>query len=145
MERVQSNTQLGRMLDWLREQDATDLHGQADRPYSIRVHGKLSWIPAEVFPAPSDSGLQQMLRESFSAESCHRIEREREVDLSFYHGTQRFRANFSKQKGQQSFSFRTVPQQRMRLADLQLPESLTEIIKEPRGLVLFRSCFDPGD
>jgi twitching motility protein PilT len=58
------------------------------------------------------------------------------VDLSFYHGALRYRANFSKQMGRQSFSFRSVPQQRLKLKDLELPESLLTLVDEPRGLIL---------
>jgi twitching motility protein PilT len=136
MEHIQSGSTLARILDWCRDQEATDLHAQADKPYSIRVHGRLSWVPVELFPPPTNEEIYGHLRENFSPSGCARIEGRFEVDLSFYYGNQRYRANFSKQKGQQSFSFRTVPQQRLKLADLQLPDSLAEIIKEPRGLVL---------
>jgi twitching motility protein PilT len=93
-------------------------------------------VPVEDFPAPSHQEICSALQENFSESACASIEREHEVNLSFYCGAQRYRANFSKQKGQQSFSFRAVPQHRMKLKDLQLPTSLTNIIKEPRGLVL---------
>lgn len=137
MEIIQSNTVLSRILDWCRQQDATDLHAQAGLPYAIRVHGKLSWVPTELFPPPTDQDIYAMLRENFSPEVFERIKTQREVDLSFYFGTtNRYRANFSKQKGQQSFSFRVVPQQRLKLKDLQLPSSLTDITRELHGLVL---------
>src|SRR2546426_172432 len=136
MEHVRGGTLLARILDWCRGQEATDLHCQADKPYSIRVHGKLSWVPVELYAPPSNPEIYGHLRENFSEAACARIENQSEVDLSFYYENHRYRANFSKQKGQQSFSFRTVPQQRLKLKDLQLPESLTDIIKEPRGLVL---------
>lgn len=136
MEQLQPSTTLARLLDWCREQEATDLHAQADKPYSIRVHGRLSWVPVELFPPPGDQEVWEYLREGFSSAACVRIESQHEVDLSFYHGSRRYRANFSKQKGRQSFSFRTVPQQRLKLHDLQLPDSLADIIQEPRGLVL---------
>lgn len=136
MERIQPNTALSRILEWCRDKDASDLHGQADRPYSIRAQGKLSWVPVELFPPPTEDEIFQQLRENFSDDLCRRIRGANEFDLSFYFGPQRYRANFSKQKGQQSFSFRTVPQQRLKLADLQLPVTLTDILVEPRGLVL---------
>ena len=124
------------ILEWCRQQDATDLHAQAEKPYSIRVHGRLSWVPVELFAPPTDQELLEHLRENFSPAACARIESQLEADLSFYDGNHRYRANFSKQKGGQSFSFRTVPQQRLKLKDLQLPGSLTDIVREPRGLVL---------
>jgi len=127
---------IAQLLDWCQQQEATDLHAQADKPYVIRVHGRLSRIPADLFPPPTDQQIHQHLRENFSAPVCARIESDHEVDLSFYYGGIRYRANFSKQKGQQSCSFRTIPQHRLRLKDLQLPTSLRNILKEPRGLVL---------
>src|ERR1044071_2038934 len=136
MEQVQPGTALSRLLDWCREQEATDLHGQADKPYSIRVHGRLSWVSVDRFAPPTQEEIHGLLRENFSAAACARIESQCEVDLSFYYAHHRSRANFSKQKGQQSFSFRTVPQQRLKLKDLQLPNSLKDIIEDPRGLVL---------
>ena len=127
MEHVRPGTTLSRILDWWRDQEATDLHARADKPYSL---------PVEIFPPPTDDDMHAFLRENFSPAACARIEGQWEVDLSFYYGDQRYRANFSKQQGRQSFSFRTVPQHRMKLKDLQLPGSLTDIIQEPRGLVL---------
>lgn len=136
MQRVQLNTVLGRLLDWCQEQDATDLHCQSGRPYHVRANGKLTEVPVEIFPPPSQKEIYRHLRETFTAFVCERIESECEVDLSFYFETQRYRANFSKQQGEQSFSFRLVPQQRLKLEGLQLPESLHDILNEPRGLVL---------
>jgi len=136
MEYVQPNTALGQLLNWAQQQASTDLHGQTDKPYCIRVHGKLGRVPAKLFPPPAYQELMTMLAENFSAATMDRIARQFEVDLSFYCAGVRYRANFSKQKGLQSFSFRTVPQQRLKLQDLQLPESLTELVKEPRGLIL---------
>jgi twitching motility protein PilT len=136
MEHVRPGTALNRILDWCREQEATDLHGQAEKPYSIRVHGRLSWVSVDLFAPPTNEEISELLRENFSSTAYSRIEGQNEVDLSFYCGSRRYRANFSKQKGQQSFSFRTVPQQRLKLKDLQLPDSLTDIIQQPRGLVL---------
>ncbi len=136
MEYVQPHTQLGQLLDWMEQQSATDLHAQVNRPYCIRVHGKLSRVPAKIFPPPTQAELMQMLSDNFGRATVDRIQAQFELDLSFYCAGRRYRANFSKQKGQQSFSFRSVPQQRLKLADLQLPESLTDVVREPRGLVL---------
>jgi twitching motility protein PilT len=136
MEYVQPDTPLGRLLEWCEQQSATDLHAQADRPYCLRVHGQLTRVPTKLFPAPTPQGLMQLLTDNLSPTALRKIEQQFEVDLSFYCEGRRYRANFSRQKGRQSFSFRTVPQQRQKLQDLQLPESLTDLVREPRGLVL---------
>jgi twitching motility protein PilT len=136
MERVQQNTYFSRVLDWCEERESTDLHAQTNEPYCIRVHGELLRIPLEAFAAPVPGEISQHLRETFSSDACDRIESRLEVDLSFYFREQRYRANFSKQRGEQSFSFRIVPQQEWGLRDLQLPKSLKSIVDHPRGLLL---------
>lgn len=136
MENVQQTSKLGSVLEYCQANGATDLHCRAGHPYSIRVHGNLSFVPTEQFPVPNQEDIRNILSETFSTETCVRIQSNNEVDLSFYHGNHRYRANFSKQKGLQSFSFRSVPQHRLKLGDLQLPESLKDLVKEPRGLVL---------
>lgn len=104
-------------------------------PSGARAWRHLTGVPTETFPPPTDDSLYRALEETFSPTTCQRIEQGREVDLSFYHGPLRYRANFSKQLGRQSFSLRTVPPQQFRLRDLQLPESLRTLVDEPRGLV----------
>jgi len=136
MEHVRQGTLLSGLLQWCEAREASDLHVQAGRPLRVRIHGRLSPLPEELSPALSAEEFHAMLRECFSPRTSQRIEEEHEVDLSFYHGSVRYRANFSKQMGQQAGSFRTVPQQRLKLADLQLPPTLLDLIKEPRGLML---------
>ena len=136
MERVEATTSMGRLLQWCAERSATDLHAQADRRYSYRVDGKLLRIATEEFPVPTTDDIQTMLREAFSTSVAERIEKMQEMDLSFLCGALRYRANFSKQQGAQSFSCRVVSQSIPNLRDLELPSSISELAKDPRGLVL---------
>jgi twitching motility protein PilT len=136
MEHIPADSTLAAILDWCAEMGASDLHARQGQPYGYRVHGRLSTIPTEIHAAPDADGLAQLLHEAFSPETCDRVAARREFDLSFYHGEQRYRANFSKQRGLQSFSLRAVPQQRLKLKDLQLPASLKHLLDVPRGLVL---------
>jgi len=144
MEQVNSNIRLGKLLDWCARQKATDLHAQSDRRYSIRVDGALTRIPADQFPAPSNDDIVAMLREAFSSSIYDRIERQHEMDFSFLCGGLRYRANFSKQQGKQSFSFRVVPQKMMKFADLGLPANLLDLIREPRGLIIVAGAAGQG-
>jgi twitching motility protein PilT len=133
---VQANTRLGELLRWCERHNASDLHVQSGKPLVIRVDGKLQRIAPNTYNPLTEEAIFQWLGESFPADICGQIHDNREHDLSFYFGSQRYRANFSKQKGTQSLSFRVVPQQRQKLGDLSLPLSLAELIREPRGLVL---------
>ncbi|HMO64948.1 MAG TPA: ATPase, T2SS/T4P/T4SS family [Verrucomicrobiota bacterium] len=136
MEHVAPDTALGRLLDASRAQAASDLHGQAGKPWHLRVHGRLTQLDEAEFPVPDADALAAVLAEAFSPEFSARIRTGREVDAAFRFRTDRYRANFSKQLGAQSFSFRIVPQQQAALDALQLPPSLRGILDEPRGLVL---------
>ena len=54
MERVAPNTSLGKLLAWCSQQQATDIHAQANRRYAYRVDGKLLRIDPKQFPVPTD-------------------------------------------------------------------------------------------
>ncbi len=136
MHSVEPHTRLSEILHWCERRNASDLHVQSGKLFVIRVHGQLQRVPANTYAPLDDAQLYGLLGEAFTPETCTRIKAEHEVDLSFYHGAQRYRANFSKQKGSQSFSFRIVPQQRQKLSELNLPLSLADLVKEPRGLLL---------
>jgi twitching motility protein PilT len=144
MERIAQTTSLGRILEWCREQAATDLHAQADRRYSFRVDGQLQRIPPAQFPPATNDDIVRMLREAFSSSICDRIEKQHEMDLSFLCGPLRYRANFSKQQGAQSFSFRVVPQSIPHLQDLELPPTVGDLVTEPRGLLLITGAAGQG-
>ncbi|HEV8541064.1 MAG TPA: PilT/PilU family type 4a pilus ATPase [Verrucomicrobiae bacterium] len=136
MQTVQPQTRLGELLDWCERRNASDLHIQGGKPLVIRVNGKLQRVPENTYNPLSDDAIYEWIGECFASEICGAIRAAREYDLSFYHGFQRYRANFSKQKGSQSFSFRIVPQQRQKFSDLNLPSSLADLVTEPRGLLL---------
>ncbi|MGO8701968.1 MAG: type IV pilus twitching motility protein PilT [Limisphaerales bacterium] len=144
MENINPTTQLGKLLDWCSRQKATDLHAQADRRYSIRVDGRLQRIDPGQFPAPSNNDIVKMVREAFSSSIDERIERQHEMDFSFLCGSMRYRANFSKQQGKQSFSFRVVPQNMIRFEELDLPATILDLVREPRGLIIITGAAGQG-
>lgn len=127
---------LAALLDWVEARDASDLHARAGLPFVVRIQGQVETVPVAEWPAPDEVTLTAWFLDAFSPKLNARIVQEREVDASFNHGEARYRANFSRQRGLQSFSFRLVPPQRQRLVDLQLPESLIELVTEPRGVLL---------
>jgi twitching motility protein PilT len=133
---VRPQTRLGELLQWCERRNASDLHVQAGRPLVIRIDGKLQRVPENTYNPLSEEAIYEWLGENFSPETCEKIRTSKEADLSFYHSYQRYRANFSKQKGTQSFSFRIVPQHRQKLKELNLPDSIADLVKEPRGLIL---------
>jgi twitching motility protein PilT len=144
MERVDPTTELGKILVWCSGQKATDLHVQADRRYSIRLDGRLRRIVPEQFPEPSNDDVTKILRQGFSSSIYERIAKQHEMDLSFLCAQVRYRANFSKQQGKQSCSFRVVPQHMLKLQDLELPDTVADLVKEPRGLLIVTGASGQG-
>jgi twitching motility protein PilT len=136
METVPQTCRLGTLLAWCEAQGASDLHARAGSPFVVRTEGRLENAPADKFPPPDDVTLGAWFLDAFSPALVARIASSREVDASFHFGKTRYRANFSRQRGRQSFSFRTVPQHRLNLEDLQLPESLRSLLNELRGILL---------
>src|SRR5581483_1596552 len=136
MEQIRPGTKLHALLSWVQDAGASDLHLQEDKPARYRVDGQLKILdPKELSPFSKEQ-IHRLLAENFSLASSSRIELDREVDLSIQMGETRWRANFSKQQGCQSCSFRIVPKHKFRLKDLRLPETLKDVLKIPRGLVL---------
>lgn len=136
MEHVAPESTLGRLLDAARTRGASDLHGQAGKAWRLRIHGRLQAPDAAEFPALDANAFAAAIAQAFSPELGGRVLADREVDAAFRFREDRYRANFSKQLGTQSLSFRLVPQQQAALDELQLPPSLRGILDEPRGLVL---------
>lgn len=136
METVETESKLGQILCWCETQSASDLHLQSDATPRIRQQGRLSKIPNTICSDLNENQLHQLLEEGFSTSLFERIINQRELDLSFLHSKTRYRANFNKQQGNQSCSFRRVPAQEYNLTDLRLPATLADFVKEPRGLIL---------
>jgi twitching motility protein PilT len=136
MEQVKPGTKLHEVLLWIQETGASDLHLQEAKPARYRIEGQLKTLSPEYLPLLSRQQIMGMLRENFAAATTDRIESELETDLSLQMGETRWRANFSKQQGRQSCSFRIVPKHNLRLKDLRLPAVLKDVLKLPRGLVL---------
>ncbi len=144
MQAIQETSRLGQLLTWCEERNVSDLHVQADRRLAVRVDGELLRLDEREFPPFTNEEIFQELSANLNAETVAAIRRRNEHDLSFYHGANRYRGNFSKQKGVQSFSLRYVPQQRSVLRELNLPETLSELAAELRGIIILTGATAQG-
>jgi twitching motility protein PilT len=136
MEQIKEGTKLHQILNWIQDMGGSDLHLQEGKPARYRIAGELKVLDSEHLPPLAREQILGLLAENFSPASTSQIEKHSELDLSLQMGETRWRANFSKQQGRQSCSFRIVPKHNLRLRDLRLPETLKDILRLPRGLVL---------
>jgi len=132
-------------LRYLVEAQGSDLHLKVPSPPMIRQHGELVPIPdserltAEVMQQTLDSMLVSEPRKTEEFHSEH------EVDLSYgLPGVARFRVNAFKQRGAVSMVFRAIPFAIKTAGELLLPEVVSDLAEEERGVILLTGTTGSG-
>ena len=113
---------------------SSDLHIAAGTPPQLRIDGAL--VPLRLDPlSPVDT--KQLCYSVLTEAQKMRFEEDQELDLSFnIEGLARFRANVFVQRGRVSGAFRVIPFKIPPLADLGLPQIVTDLCNRPNGMVL---------
>ncbi len=129
------NADLDRILVMLADLDGSDLHIKAGAPPRLRVAGALRTLDDE----PSFTAEETLdLAESIMSPAILETFRERhEVDFAYsLAGTGRFRVNAYYQRSSVALAMRRVRSGATTVAELGLPETVTRLAEEMRGLVL---------
>lgn len=136
MDSILPNSRLGSFIEWCIDREVSDIHLQVGKNPWIRIHGKLQQVATSALLCQTNMEFFSLFADQVSRETLSCIEKQNEFDTSFWCGRERFRANFSRQRGLMSFSFRHVPFQRVNLEHMQLPPSLYSLVETHRGMVL---------
>ncbi len=113
---------------------ASDLHLTVESPPVIRVHGDLQRLGSEVLHA---ADTRRLLYELMNEEQANRFEADGEVDFSYsISGVARFRINGYRQRGSAGVAARVISAEIKSLRALGLPETLGNLARRPKGLVL---------
>jgi twitching motility protein PilT len=113
---------------------ASDLHLTVGTAPNIRVRGHLQ--PLDLEPFNPDS-IRSLLYRIMTTEQQKRLELDRQLDLSYgVPGLARFRINVFMQRNSLAAVFRVIPHELKTLEALGMPDSLRQLTKLPRGLVL---------
>jgi twitching motility protein PilT len=128
-------TDLDRLLSLLAELDGSDLHVKAGAAPRVRVAGELRPLldeppfTAEETLDIAESMMQPSILEHFRLHH--------EVDFAYsVSGVGRFRVNAFYQRSSVAMAMRLVRTSAATVADLGLPETITRLAEEQRGLVL---------
>jgi twitching motility protein PilT len=117
------------------ERKASDLHLAVGSHPAIRVRGAVQLLPDT--PRLDAESMRQLLYGILTTEQQKRFELERQIDLTHgVPGVARFRLNVFMEREVMAAAFRVVPHELKTLEELGLPESLGELTKQPRGLVV---------
>ncbi len=126
---------MAQLLDALFERGASDVILSAGAPPTLRIDGQL--VPCDDQPlAPADT--DTMVRELLSPQQRLTFTEQNSVDFSFQWGEEgRVRGNAFRQRGSVAVALRAIPTRIPSFAELFLPDVVSELAKEPHGLVLF--------
>src|SRR5205823_8015390 len=124
--------------------DGSDLHLKVPSPPLIRRLGHLEPIPDTdpLQPENTEQALRQMLTDPAKLEECAE---EHEVDFSYsVPGFSRFRVNAFLQRGVISIVCRAVPHEIRSIEQLGLPDVISDIADEERGIILVTGTTGSG-
>ena len=111
----------------------------------LRLHGALEPVPSVEGGPFGPSEAFELLAPSLSAERRRRYATDGAVDLSLRLGTLgRFRVNLHRTRRGSAAAIRVLPKRIPPLAELGLPESLYDLTKAARGLVLVTGATGSG-
>jgi twitching motility protein PilT len=126
---------LDRLLVKLAELDGSDLHIKAGAPPRMRIAGALQTVEGE---ASFTAGETKQIAEAIMQPAVlHTFNEHHEVDFAYgLAGTGRFRVNAFYQRSSVALAMRRVRGGTATVGDLGLPEVVTRLAEEMRGLVL---------
>ena len=135
---------LQRSLHAVVERGGSDLHLKVPSQPLIRLQGDLTPIEGSEPLSPADT--ERVLREMLTAsERLAEFARDGEIDFSYtVRGLARFRVNAFRQRGSISIACRVVPFEIRGAEELGLPEVVTRLAGEPRGIILVTGTTGSG-
>jgi twitching motility protein PilT len=135
---------LQRALHAVVEHGGSDLHLKVPSRPLIRLRGELTPIPDADPLSPADT--ERVLREMLTAsERLAEFARDGEIDFSYtVRGLARFRVNAFRQRGSISIACRVVPFDIKSAEELNLPQSVTSLANEVRGIILVTGTTGSG-
>ncbi len=135
---------LDHALRYLIAAEGSDLHLKVPSYPLIRLHGHLEPIAGtdRLYPEDTRQALAQML---LDPEKVTEFEAENEVDFSYsVEGLGRFRVNAFLQRGSISVVMRAIPVTIKSVDELGLPEAVTDLANEERGIILLTGTTGSG-
>jgi twitching motility protein PilT len=126
------------------ELGGSDLHAKVGSPPMARVHGELR--PLEGFEVltseDTEAALDTILKDPRAHSEFNEV-----GEADFAHairGLSRFRVNAFRQRGSISIACRAIPFQVMTVEELELPDVITRLAEEPRGIILLTGTTGSG-
>ncbi len=125
------------------EMGGSDLHLKVDAPPAVRMRGQLTYLEGQGALRSEDT--EGILRTMIPDNLVGEFEEDGEADFSYaVQEVGRFRVNAFKQRGAVSIVMRFIPLGVPKLEDLNLPEAISRLAQEERGIVLVTGTTGSG-
>jgi twitching motility protein PilT len=124
--------------------EASDLHLKVPAQPTVRLHGKLQPLEGteRLTPEVTQAALEHMLTEERKLEE---FRTDNEVDFAYsVPGLARFRVNAFLQRGSVSLVCRAIPAQVKTIDELLLPDVISDLADEERGIILLTGTTGSG-
>jgi len=122
------------LLRMLVDRDGSDLHITVDCPPIGRVHGHLQYFGEKPCTAEDT---ERLMKSIASVDNQQELQEVGGADFGFaFEDVARFRVSIFKQRGYVGLVLRLIPRKIMTFEEIGLPNSLKDIINQPRGLIL---------
>ena len=123
-----------KLLQLMVEKKASDIFISAGSPISIKITGTIMPVNPQVMDAEA---CKKVIYEMLTPQQIETFEREQELNFSKpMAGLGNFRVNVFWQKGAASMVVRYISSDIPKIADLNLPQVLSSLVMEKRGLIL---------
>ncbi len=112
----------------------SDLHFIAGEPARMRLYGDLQALGTDVL---AQARTEEILLQIMTATARADFEKRDSTDFAYaVEGVARFRVNVFRHLGGMGAVFRAIPSQAKTLKELNLPPVLTNLAKQPQGMIL---------
>ncbi len=133
---------LERVLRVMVEKKASDVFLSANTPILIKIHGQILQLSDQVL-TPAQP--RQLLTEMLTAAQLEELDDTGELNIGLtIRGVAIYRLSAFKQRGSVAAVFRYIPSSIPALDSLNVPEVLSELILEKRGLILLAGATGTG-
>ncbi len=126
--------QIDEYLKQIIVRNGSDLHFIAGEPPRARIYGELQILAPETLAA---SKVEAALQEIMAPKARDEFQRRDSADFAYaLESMARFRVNVFRHVGGTGAVFRAIPSQAKTIADLKLPPVITQLCKQPQGMIL---------
>lgn len=137
-----SDGNLERVLRIMAEKKASDVFLSANTPILIKIHGQILQLTDQIL-TPSQP--RQLLAEMLSPAQMEELDETGELNVGItLRGVAIFRLSAFKQRGSVAAVFRYIPSDIPPLDTLNVPEVLSQLVLEKRGLIILAGATGTG-